>query len=181
MARLPPSRHAVHCSLRIPDLREGDDSPLRTSSRRSAPATCHTRQLPTPRTRPCGVNGTSQTRSPPCAEGSSQRSSHACHLAPAAAAQQRNVDVVIYNSVVLAILRRKIATARSISQQPSGLLSSRTDGARCSCAPANSSSACRSLLIAGNQPFGESGKVFLDQAMTSPPSTASCITPPSWR
>ena len=38
-----------------------------------------------------------------------------------------------------------------------------------------------SLLIAPNQPFGESGKVFLDQAMTSPPSTASCITPPSWR
>ena len=32
MARLPSSRHAVHRSLRIPDLRAGDDSPLRTSS-----------------------------------------------------------------------------------------------------------------------------------------------------
>ena len=31
LARLPPSRHAVHRSLRIPDLREGDDSPLRIS------------------------------------------------------------------------------------------------------------------------------------------------------
>ena len=92
----------MHCSLRIPDLREGDDSPLRTSSRRSAPATCHTRQLPTPRIPPCGLNGTSQTRLPPCAEGSSQLSSHACHAAHAAAAQPYNVDVAIYNSVVLA-------------------------------------------------------------------------------
>src|SRR5258708_452298 len=81
---------------------EGANPPLGPSPRRSAPATCHTRQLPTPRIPPCGLNGTSQTRLPPCAEGSSQRSSHACHAAPAAAPQQCNVDVVIYNSVVLA-------------------------------------------------------------------------------
>src|SRR5713101_676720 len=108
LAWLPSSRHAVHRSLRIPDLREGDDSPLRTSFRQAAPATCRTRQLSTPRIPPCGLNGTSQTRSPPCAEGSSQLSSHACHAAPAAAAQPCNVDVAIYNSVVLSDILAKI-------------------------------------------------------------------------
>src|SRR6516164_2093013 len=71
LARLSPSRHPVHRGIWIPDLREGDDSPLKTSFRPAVPATCHTRQLSTPRILPCGLNGTSQTRSPPCAEGSS--------------------------------------------------------------------------------------------------------------
>src|SRR5664279_4814776 len=35
MARLPPPRHAVHHRLRIPGLREGDDSPLWTSFRQA--------------------------------------------------------------------------------------------------------------------------------------------------
>jgi DNA replication protein len=39
----------------------------------------------------------------------------------------------------------------------------------------------RSLLITANQPFGEWGKIFPDPAMTSPPSTAWFITPPSSR
>ena len=34
MAGLPSSWHPLHCSLRIPDLRTGDNSPLRTSFRR---------------------------------------------------------------------------------------------------------------------------------------------------
>ena len=38
----------------------------------------------------------------------------------------------------------RLAAARAISRQPSGLHSSRMDGACCSCAPAISSSACRS-------------------------------------
>ena len=42
MARLPPPRHAVHRGLRIADLREGDNSPLSTSSRRVVPAICAT-------------------------------------------------------------------------------------------------------------------------------------------
>ncbi len=46
--------------------------PLRTAFRCAAPATYRIRQLPTPRILPCGLNGTSQTRSLPCAEGSSQ-------------------------------------------------------------------------------------------------------------
>ena len=47
MARFPPSCHALHCGLRIPGLRTGDDSPLRTSFRRAVPATCRIRRLPT--------------------------------------------------------------------------------------------------------------------------------------
>ena len=68
LARLPPPRHTVHRSLRIPDLREGDDSPLRTSFRHAAPGTCRTRPLPTQRIRHCGLNATSRTRSRPCAD-----------------------------------------------------------------------------------------------------------------
>ena len=51
MARLPSPRHAVHRSLRIPDLRAGDDSPLRTSFHHAVPGTCRTRRLPTQRLR----------------------------------------------------------------------------------------------------------------------------------
>ena len=47
MARLPPPRGAMHRSLRIPDLRAGGDSPLRTSSRLAVPAICAIRRLPT--------------------------------------------------------------------------------------------------------------------------------------
>ena len=45
----------------------GDDSPLRTSSRRAVPDACPTRRLSTQRIRPCGLNATFQTRSQPCA------------------------------------------------------------------------------------------------------------------
>ena len=92
MARLPPSRHAVHRGLRIPDLREGDDSPLRTSSRRAVPATCRSRRLPTQRRRRCAPNATSQTRSQPCADASSSLSSNACrdaHAAPPQSPEKR--------------------------------------------------------------------------------------------
>ena len=67
MARLPSPRHAVHRGLRIPDLRAGDDSPLRTSFRHAVPAICRTRRLSTQRLRRCGLNATSRTRSQPCA------------------------------------------------------------------------------------------------------------------
>src|SRR5260370_30315159 len=77
-----------------------NDSPLRTSFRQAAPATCRTRQLSTPRIPPCGLNGTSQTRSPPCADSSSQRSSHALHAAHAAAAPPWHLAVAGYNPAV---------------------------------------------------------------------------------
>ena len=66
MARLPSPRHAVHRSLRIPDLREGDDSPLWTSFHHAVPATCRTQRLSTQRFRPCGLNAISRIRSRPC-------------------------------------------------------------------------------------------------------------------
>ena len=49
--------HATMCiaSLRLPDLRAGDDSPLRTSSRQVVRRTCRSRRLPTPRRRRCGT------------------------------------------------------------------------------------------------------------------------------
>src|SRR6202022_1411017 len=73
MARIPSSRNTVHRGLRIPDLRAGDDSPLRTSFRHAALAIFHIRQLPTQRLRPCGLNATSRTRSQPCADDCSSR------------------------------------------------------------------------------------------------------------
>ena len=39
----------------------------------------------------------------------------------------------------------------------------------------------RSLLITANQPFGEWGKIFSDQAMTLAAIDDSCTTPRSWR
>jgi hypothetical protein len=69
MARLPSPRHAVHRGLRIPDLRAGDDSPLRTSFHHSVPETCRTRRLPTQRIRRYGPSVTSQTQSQPCVDG----------------------------------------------------------------------------------------------------------------
>src|SRR6185312_1965516 len=66
LAWLPSSRHALHRCLRIPDLREGDDSPLGASPRLLA--TFHSRKLPTPWRRPRGLSATPQTPSPPCAD-----------------------------------------------------------------------------------------------------------------
>src|ERR1700736_3918956 len=43
VAGLPSSRHTLHRSLRVPDLRTGDDSPLRTSLRWETQKTCHSR------------------------------------------------------------------------------------------------------------------------------------------
>ena len=68
MARLPSPRHAVHRSLRVPDLRAGGDPPLWTSFHHAVPATCRTRRLSTQGCRPCGLNATSRTRSRPCAD-----------------------------------------------------------------------------------------------------------------
>src|SRR6476659_4705225 len=66
MARLPPSRHSLHCGLRIPDLRARDDSPLNRSCHRGVPAICLTRRLPAQRIRRCGPNATFRTRLQQC-------------------------------------------------------------------------------------------------------------------
>ena len=69
MARLSSSRHAVHRRLRLPGLREGDDSPLRLSSRQAVQDTCRSQRLPTQRLRRCEPNDTLRTRlrQPDCA------------------------------------------------------------------------------------------------------------------
>src|SRR3979411_1154060 len=56
MCGVHSSRHDVHRSLRLPDLREGDDSPLRTSFRHGLPDACPTRRLSTQGILPSGLN-----------------------------------------------------------------------------------------------------------------------------
>src|SRR5882724_2022086 len=101
MARISPPRIYVYRGLRIPGLRKGDDSPLTNSYRRSVPRTCPTRQLPTQRIRPCGLNGTSQTQSQPCASESPTRSWHCCRGVPIAEHMLQGADEKVYDAVVL--------------------------------------------------------------------------------
>src|SRR5487761_1759944 len=63
MAWLSSSRHAVHRGLRIPDLRKGIDSPLRTMRRLCHRRTYPIRELPTPRIPRSDLSVTSQTQS----------------------------------------------------------------------------------------------------------------------
>src|SRR5437660_3119071 len=85
MVRLPPSRHTLHCGLRIPDLRTRDDSPLRRSCHHVGPASCRTRRLRAQRIRRCGLNATFRTRLQRC-DGDwwplSLRHSRVAHAAP---------------------------------------------------------------------------------------------------
>jgi len=74
LAWLSSPRHTVHRCLRIPDLRAGDDSPLRTTCRRALPSACSSPWFPTARRRRCEPNAISRTQSRPCAVGSSSPS-----------------------------------------------------------------------------------------------------------
>ena len=65
LARLPPSRNAVHRGLWIPDLRAGDDSPLRNAFHRVVQRNYNSRSLPPEGVRHCGLNGTFRIRLPP--------------------------------------------------------------------------------------------------------------------
>src|SRR5271167_778562 len=71
MARLPPSRHTLHCRLRLLDRRTRRLPPLRINFLPTALAICHSRGLSTQRRRRSGPNATSRTRSPPCGDASS--------------------------------------------------------------------------------------------------------------
>src|SRR6516164_2022566 len=66
MAWLPPSRHPLHCGIRLPDFRTRNDSPLRRSCHHALPAICLTRRLPAQRIRRCGLNATFRTRLQRC-------------------------------------------------------------------------------------------------------------------
>src|SRR5258708_40301677 len=92
LARLPPPRQPLDRRLRIPDLRAGDDSPLRTSFLRERRAGCPTRRLSTPRRRRSDPNGTSPTLSPPCAGVSSWLSSDDCLDVHAAGPRAANTN-----------------------------------------------------------------------------------------
>src|SRR5438128_12293042 len=85
MAWLPPSRHPLHCGIRIPDFRARNDSPLRRSCHHALPAICLTRRLPAQRIRRCGLNATFRTRLQRC-DGDwwplSLRHSRVAHAAP---------------------------------------------------------------------------------------------------
>src|SRR4030088_1680946 len=95
----------LHRGLRIPGLRKGDDSPLRTSYRRSVPRTYPSRQLPTQRIRPCGLSGTFQIQSQPCAYESSTRSGNSCRDVRIAEHVLWFGDEETYDAVVLAEMR----------------------------------------------------------------------------
>src|SRR3979409_2678831 len=87
MARLPPSRHPLHCSLRIPDLRARNDSPLRRSCHPALSAICLTRRLSAQTIRHCGLNATFRTRLQQCGGDwwpLSSRRSRVAHAAPLA-------------------------------------------------------------------------------------------------
>src|SRR5262249_53367544 len=101
LAWVPPPRHDVNRGLWIPNLREGSFSPLKTCCQNSLPGICPSQRLPTQRLRRCGLSATFRIPLPPCADGSSPSSSPFSRAARAAERKQRNVHVVIYDTVVL--------------------------------------------------------------------------------
>src|SRR5712691_2193008 len=109
MARIPSSRNTVHRGLRIPDLRAGDDSPLRTSFRHAALGIFRIRRLPTQRLRPCGLNATSRTQSQPCADDCLSRLSGPSRDAHAVPLQSQDTRVrEFYDAVRLIRFRHFI-------------------------------------------------------------------------
>src|SRR5262245_20543931 len=119
MARLPPSRHPLHCDLRIPDLRARDDFPLNRSCHQGVPAICLTRRLPAQRIRRCDPNATFRTRLQQC-DGDWSPLSPRCYRVAHAA--RLGTDIEIYDTVRLGELRtRKLgASLTSVRARSSG-------------------------------------------------------------
>jgi len=90
VAWLSSSRHAVHRRIRIPDLRKGSDSPLRTKRRHSRRRTSPSRRLSTPRIPPSDLNVTWQPRSPLSAWSSPAQSHASSRDARVASASHRD-------------------------------------------------------------------------------------------
>src|SRR6476620_1238833 len=115
MARLPPSRHSLHCGLRIPDLRARDDSPLNRSCHHAVPAICLTRMSPAQRIRRCGPNATFRTQLQRC-DGDwwplSPRRSHVAHAAPLGT-DTEICDTVRLGGAILATLHRALLRLES--------------------------------------------------------------------
>src|SRR5215469_2939410 len=107
MARLPPSRHTLHCRLRFLDRRAGRPSPLRTTFCCTALAICHSRRLPTQRRRRSDPSATSQTRSRPCDDASSSLSPRPSRDALVATPRSaRHYEFPITDAVRLTRLRK---------------------------------------------------------------------------
>src|ERR1700704_2206657 len=104
MARLPPSRHPLHCGLRIPDLRARDDSPLNRSCHQGVPAICLMRRLPAQSIRRCGLNATFRTRLQQC-DGDWWPLSPRCYRVAHAA--RLGTDTEICDTVRLELLYRE--------------------------------------------------------------------------
>src|ERR1700704_5680258 len=102
MARLPPSRHPLHCGLRIPDLRARDDSPLNRSCHQGVPAICLMRRLPAQPLRRSGLNATFRTRLQQC-DGDWWPLSPRCYRVAHAA--RLGTDTEICDTVRLGALR----------------------------------------------------------------------------
>ena len=90
LAGISPSRHALHRRLRVPDLREGDNSPLRTCRSLAPHAICRSRWLPTRRCCRCARNATCRIPSQRCAFVWHVPCSARCPDVPAAAASVRD-------------------------------------------------------------------------------------------
>jgi hypothetical protein len=86
-------------AIRIPDLRTGSDSPLRTKRRHSRRRTSPSRRLSTPRIPRSDLNVTSQPRSPLSAPSSPALSHASSRAAPVASASHadRTYDTVRLN------------------------------------------------------------------------------------
>src|SRR5215471_4405200 len=93
----------MHRGLRIPGLRKGDDSPLRTWLLHQIRNACPTPWLPTPRRRRCGRNATSPTRSrPSTAEWFTRSPRLCCRDVRCVRAISREIRAEIYDAVRLA-------------------------------------------------------------------------------
>src|SRR2546428_10747684 len=179
MARLPPSCHAVHRGLRIPDLRAGDDSPLRTSHHHAVPATCRSRRLPTQRLRPCGLNATSRTQSRPCADISSSRSSRPCHdvhVVRRRSTEKRGAELC--DAVVLVRISHTRCGLRRF-KKPTG---QEPRAARCGTSGKRGDAPCRllqpALCVAFRRPSPPPPRPTLSPPPLIPPPPSTCLPPP---
>src|SRR3954468_11778719 len=122
LARLPPSRHALHRGLWLSDRRAGEIFPLRPKSRRRSRRGLRSaspfRRLPTARRSRSDPSGTCRTRSPPCDDGSPWPWPRACTDARAAHASIREItahppSTAACEAVVLITSSWKRQSARS--------------------------------------------------------------------
>ena len=109
IARLSPSRKSLRCRLRIPGLRKGDDSPLRTFSHL---AICPSRRLQIQRICRRVHNATCRTPSPRCVSASHAPWFTFCGDAPAAARQGSRPSSKLSDTVGLRAIQSDLPRRR---------------------------------------------------------------------